>query len=116
MKNKASQSPWSAKLIRGALLANPRPADLVTMSGSGLDPHISLSAAQYQVAGVAAARGLSPVVVNALIKECATGTGGLAGGAEVVNVLELNLALDQLSPEYPASPGSPGSTRTDAGR
>lgn len=74
----------------------PIPVDLVTTSASGLDPDISLAAAYYQAGRVARARGLEPSRVRALI--AAHAKGRLLGviGEPRVNVLELNLALDEL--------------------
>jgi K+-transporting ATPase ATPase C chain len=76
----------------------PVPVDLVTASASGLDPEISIAAANYQAARVARVRGLEPAEVQALIKEHAKGRLlGLLGEPRI-NVLELNLALDTLKP------------------
>ncbi len=74
----------------------PVPVDLVTASGSGLDPDISIAAAHYQAARVARVRGLETKAVDSLIDTHARGRLlGLIGEPRV-NVLELNLALDHL--------------------
>jgi K+-transporting ATPase ATPase C chain len=74
----------------------PLPADLVTASASGLDPHISPAAARYQVARIAAARGLSPERLNTLIAAHTEDRQWGLFGEPRVNVLELNLALDSI--------------------
>jgi len=86
----------SSKAIsaRENIAATAIPADMVTTSGSGIDPHISIAAAHMQLARVAKARGLTEAQVQALIlANTQTRTFGILGQSRV-NVLQLNLALD----------------------
>lgn len=73
----------------------PVPADAVTESGSGLDPHISLANAEYQIPRVAKARGLSPDQVRELVRKNTIGRDLGLFGEPRVNVMTLNFALDQ---------------------
>ncbi len=89
------------KALRDADPGNvaPAPVDLVTASASGLDPHISPAAAEYQVTRVARVRGLAPEIVRNLVNEQTEGRQWGIFGEPRINVLELNLALDRLTSE-----------------
>ncbi|MEG1847712.1 MAG: potassium-transporting ATPase subunit KdpC [Lachnospiraceae bacterium] len=72
----------------------PIPVDLVTCSGSGLDPHISPAAAQYQVARLAKANHLSEEDIHHIIQQCTKGRFLGVFGEKTVNVLQVNLMLE----------------------
>jgi K+-transporting ATPase ATPase C chain len=103
--NKSPTSPDLTKRAQeqvgryGATAQDPLPADLAAASGGGLDPHITERAAIYQAARVAQARGLERSRVEALIAERAFAPGKVLTPDRVINVLELNLALDALVPQ-----------------
>ncbi len=100
----------AADTLRKADPANtkPIPIDLVTASGSGLDPHISVDAAEYQLSRVAGLRKMDPTKVQALIDANTQPRALGILGEKVVNVLTLNLALDNAAPyTAPATASAP---------
>jgi K+-transporting ATPase ATPase C chain len=103
-KDLASRIAASVKALRGEGVAGDVPGDLVTTSGSGLDPDISPDAARAQVARVAAARGLAAGDVATLVAQ--HNAGPLLGilGEPRVNVLALNRELDRISATKAAKP------------
>jgi K+-transporting ATPase ATPase C chain len=102
----SNKSPTSADLteraqklvaLYGASSERPLPSELAAASGGGLDPHISERAALYQSERVAYARGLARADLDALIAKHTFSPGGPLTGDRLINVLELNLALDRMS-------------------
>ena len=107
--NLGPTNPALADEVKGRLAAlhdadpantAPVPVDLVTSSGSGLDPEITPAAAAYQAARVAKARGLSREQVDGLIAQNMSGRQLGILGERRVNVLKLNLALDDVKPMH----------------
>ena len=93
--------PTSAALVERVKVSveqlggpGPVPVDLVTTSGSGLDPHISLASARAQIERVARARKIKTSEIEHLVEVLGEGASFLWGGTDRVNVLRLNLALD----------------------
>lgn len=81
----------------GATKDHPLPADMVTASGSGLDPDITLAAAQYQIPRIAKARSIPTEVIGKIVGDSISYPGGFMMSEPFVNVLELNLKLDRLN-------------------
>jgi len=79
---------------------SPVPVDMVTASASGLDPHISVAAANYQLARVARTRGLTKETIQAVVTAHTEGRALGFFGEPRVNVLELNLELDASAPTH----------------
>lgn len=98
--NKSPTNPELTERARQAVAAfgatadRPLPADLAAASGGGLDPHITEAAARYQIPRIAVARRMPEAKVAELVDAHTFVAGGPLGGARLVNVLELNLALD----------------------
>jgi len=85
-------------ILRASGVSGPIPIDLVTKSASGLDPHVSVAAAELQVPRIAKARAMSEADVRALVSASTEGSTLGFLGEPRVNVLLLNLALDERRP------------------
>ena len=94
-----AQRVAALKAANPAMQDAPIPVDLVTSSGSGLDPEISPAAASYQVPRIAQARGMTEQAVQSIIDQYTTGRFLGLFGEPRVNVLQVNLALDGLLQE-----------------
>jgi K+-transporting ATPase ATPase C chain len=80
----------------GATAENPLPAELAAASGGGLDPHITERAARYQVERIAKARNIAAPDIEKVIDENAFSPGGIFTTDRLVNVLDMNLAMDKV--------------------
>jgi K+-transporting ATPase ATPase C chain len=98
LRDAIAQNVSDYRTQNGLATNAPVPADAVTASASGLDPHISLRNAELQTPRVAKARGLSEAKVRELIRANTDGTSLGILGEPGVNVLRLNLALDASAP------------------
>lgn len=107
LRDSVAQNVTDYRTQNGLATNAPVPADAVTASASGLDPHISPANAQLQAARVAKARGLPLEKVQALIGEHTDRADLGVLGEPGVNVLELNLALDALTPSADANSAAP---------
>jgi K+-transporting ATPase ATPase C chain len=96
LRDAIAQNVADYRAQNGLAANTPVPADAVTASGSGLDPHISVRNAELQVPRVAKARGLAPATVRALVSKYTDAPAWGMLGDPGVKVLELNLALDAL--------------------
>jgi K+-transporting ATPase ATPase C chain len=85
----------------GATTENSLPPELAAASGGGLDPHITEHAALYQVPRIAQARGVPQSQIEAIIADHAFAPGGFLTPEKLVNVLELNMALDETTGAKP---------------
>ena len=104
LRDSIAQNVADYRSQNGLATNAPVPADAVTASASGLDPHISLENAQLQAARVAKARGISPDTVRALITQYTDPASWGFLGDPGVNVLELNLALDAAGSGFASKP------------
>jgi len=101
--NKSPTSPDLTDRARGtverygATAGNPLPAELAAASGGGLDPHITERGALYQAPRIAEARGVPQSDIETVIRDHVFSPGGFFTPDRLVNVLELNLALDGLT-------------------
>jgi K+-transporting ATPase ATPase C chain len=103
--NMATSNPALHELIAERVLViraadpenqKPVPSDLVMASGSGLDPHITRAAADFQIDRIAQRRNLDPARIQTLVNSLTESERSETGGMSRVNVLKLNLALDAL--------------------